>query len=319
MVCVTKMDLVHFAEDCFQRVCSEVRCQLEEVGCSSFGVFIPTSGLAGDNVAQLGVPWYSGPTVLDALCAAAHHAPLRPLRIPLQEVMQIGGTGVVAVGRVETGRLRPGMRLVFAPGNVPVTALSLERHHEPLEEAKAGDTVSFRVDVAMKDLRRGMVGSMQESMASECSSFVAQIIVLGQPAAGLISEESSFMIDCHMAQMPCVLVELISLVDKQTGKVSSRPRALHTGDMAVVCIKPQGRMSVEAFSEFPPLGRFALREQKATIAVGVIQEVERMPVCARPLDVERTKAARPQFPSPFGAFGAKRPAPSPRRRCESSE
>lgn len=231
--------------------------------------------------------WYNGPTFLEALhnAVTSHQPPERPLRIPLREVLQIGGTGVVAVGCVETGTLRPGMKLVFVPSYTIAQVRSIEMHHEVIEEATRGNSVGFCVDVAMKELRRGMVGSAaDDSPARECSSFLAQVIVLclprpGREGGGEIRAGLVLTVDCHTAQVPCVFEELLSRTDRRTGKtLDMQPNALRVGHAAVVRLRPQAPMCVEPFAEYPPLGRFAVRDQKATVAVGVVQEVEHAPV-----------------------------------------
>ena len=127
MVCVNKRDAeaVGYMEEDFLRACDIVRVDLDHVGLKTHDVhfdmhFVPISALPGDNVAWRSgnTPWYCGPTLLEALddAVASDFKPERPLRLPIREVMEIGGTGVVAVGRVATGTLRPGMTLLFAPG-----------------------------------------------------------------------------------------------------------------------------------------------------------------------------------------------------------
>ena len=82
----------------------------------------------------------------------------KPLRLPLQDVYKIGGIGTVAMGRVETGLLRPGMRVQFAPVGIITHVNSVEMHHEPMEEAIPGDNVGFNVKgISVKDIRRGNV------------------------------------------------------------------------------------------------------------------------------------------------------------------
>jgi len=78
--------------------------------------------------------WYKGPTLVEALDNL--HAPKRPsskpLRVPVQDVYKISGIGTVPVGRVETGTMRPGMHLSFAPSGVTTEVKSIEMHHESL-------------------------------------------------------------------------------------------------------------------------------------------------------------------------------------------
>lgn len=279
VVCINKMDSpsVGYSREVFERTRAAVREDLSEVGFASVPV-VPISGLAGDCVVRRSehMPWYRGPTLVEVLCqVVCTRMPDRPLRIPLSEVLQVGGRGVISVGRVETGFLRPGMKLLFVPGNVTAQVLSLEMHHETILEAASGDTVSFRVDVAMKDLRRGMVGSEMSCAARECSSFVAQVIVLSLPRPGVIREGCPLTISCHTSQVPCVFEELLSRMDRRTGEaLEQRPALLHVGDTASVRIRPEGRMCVEPICEYPPLGRFSLRDQKTIVAIGVVTEVE---------------------------------------------
>merc|ERR1712088_795035 len=110
--------------------------------------------------------------------------PSRPtdkaLRLPLQDVYKIGGIGTVPVGRVETGIIKPGMVVTFAPCNVTTEVKSVEMHHESLPEALPGDNVGFNVkNVSVKDIKRGYVTSDSKNRpACGISDFTAQVIVL---------------------------------------------------------------------------------------------------------------------------------------------
>jgi len=292
VVCVNKMDSeeVLYSEERFSRVCSRVREDIQGVGLKAHDVhfdvhFVPVSGWTGDNVAcrSANTPWYCGPTLLEALddAVASHFKPdrERPLRLVVHEKMSIGGVGVVTVGRVLTGSLRPGTHLVFAPGCVPAVVKSVELHHETLDEAACGeDTFNITVDASAKELRRGMVGCAaddEESRARECSTFVARVIVLALPRSGEISAGCVLWVECHAARVPCVFEEILSRTDRRTGKVlETAPTALHGGDAAVVQLRPQAALCLEPFGDYPPLGRFAVRDQKTTVAVGVVQQVE---------------------------------------------
>lgn len=292
VVCVNKMDseAVLYSEERFSLVCARVREDIQGVGLKAHDVhfdvhFVPVSGLTGDNVADrsANTPWYCGPTLLEALddAVASHFKPdrERPLRLVVHEVMTIGGVGVVTVGRVLTGSLRPGTHLVFAPGCVPAVVKSVELHHETLDEAACGeDSVNITVNANAKELRRGMVGSAadeEESRARECSTFVARVIVLALPRSGEVCAGCVLWVECHAARVPCVFEELLSRTDRRTGKVlETAPTALHGGDAAVVRLRPQAALCLEPFGDYPPLGRFAVRDQKTTVAVGVVQQVE---------------------------------------------
>lgn len=285
VVCVTKMDCnsVSYSQEHFGHACDSVCRALENVGLKTHDIhFVPISGWIGDNVAERSenMDWYCGPTLLEAMddAVASHFKPERPLRFPLYEVMQIGGQGVVVVGRVATGSLRPGMELVFAPGNIPAKVLSMQMHHEALEEAVCGDSVNVVVNVDRKDMRRGMVGSVaDDNPAFACSSFLAHVIVLSPPRAGEIAVDCTLSVECHTAEVKCKFEELLSRKDRRTGEVlEMNPASLQAGDAAVVRLRPETPLCVEAFSEYPPLGRFAVRDQKTTVAVGVVQQIDQI-------------------------------------------
>merc|ERR1719415_234291 len=146
-----------------------------------------------------------GKTLLAALDNIA--PPTRPtdkaLRLPLQEVYKIGGIGTVPVGRVETGTIKPGMVVTFAPAALSTEVKSVEMHHESIPEAQPGDNVGFNIkNVAVKDIRRGNVASdSKNDPAKEALSFNAQVIVLNHP--GEISKGYTPVLDCHTAHIAC--------------------------------------------------------------------------------------------------------------------
>jgi elongation factor 1-alpha len=280
IVIVNKMDekTVNFSQDRYNEIKAELSTYLKKVGYNPDKVpFVPCSGWTGDNMLEKSdnLPWYKGPTLLEALDAAT--PPTRPsdkpLRLPLQDVYKIGGIGTVPVGRVETGVLKPGMVVTFAPSAVTTEVKSVEMHHESLPEANPGDNVGFNVkNVSVKDIRRGNVCSdSKNDPASETGDFTAQVIVLNHP--GQICKGYTPVLDCHTAHIACKFSELLTKVDRRTGKeLEKEPKAIKSGDAAMVLMLPTKPMCVESFAEYPPLGRFAVRDMRQTVAVGVIKE-----------------------------------------------
>merc|ERR1712091_292346 len=182
----------------------EVSRMLKQVGYKVKKVpFIPISGWEGDNMIEKSsnMGWYKGPYLLEALdnCNPPKRPTEKPLRLPLQDVYKIGGIGTVPVGRVETGVLKPGMVVTFAPAQLSTEVKSVEMHHESLPEAVPGDNVGFNVkNVSVKDLRRGFVaGSSKNDPPMGTDTFKAQVIVLNHP--GQISNGYSPVLDCHTA------------------------------------------------------------------------------------------------------------------------
>ncbi|KAL4836549.1 hypothetical protein H8958_000529 [Nasalis larvatus] len=115
-----------------------------------------------------------------------------------QDVYKIGGIGTVPIGQVETGVLKPGMLVTFAPVNITTEAKSVEMHHKALSEALLGDNVGFNVkNVSVKDLCRGNVaGDSKKDPPMEAAGFTAQTIILNHP--GQISPGYVPVLDCHM-------------------------------------------------------------------------------------------------------------------------
>lgn len=184
------------------------------------------------------------------------------------------------VGRVETGVLKPGMVVTFAPVNVTTEVKSVEMHHEALTEALPGDNVGFNVkNVSVKDIRRGNVaGDSKNDPPQEAANFTAQVdaialfgrnrptarsrcgvasqvIILNHP--GQISAGYAPVLDCHTAHIACKFAELKEKIDRRSGKkLEDNPKALKSGDAAIVDMIPGKPMCVESFSEYPPLGEY---------------------------------------------------------------
>jgi elongation factor 1-alpha len=275
------MDNVNWSEDRYNEIQREVSGYLKKVGYNPANVpFVPISGFHGDNMVERTekMPWYKGPTLIEALDAIKPpKRPVdKPLRVPLQDVYKIGGIGTVPVGRVETGVLKPGMVVTFAPVNVTTEVKSVEMHHESLPEAVPGDNVGFNVkNVSIKDIRRGNVaGDSKKDPPQETEDFIAQVIILNHP--GQIHAGYAPVLDCHTAHIACKFKELIEKVDRRSGKkMEDNPKAVKSGDAAMVLLIPSKPMCVETFTDYPPLGRFAVRDMRQTVAVGVIKTVTR--------------------------------------------
>jgi len=296
IVGVNKMDSTEppYSEARFKEITKEVTTYVKKVGYNPKAVaFVPISGWHGDNMLEPSdkMTWFkgwaierkegdaSGKTLFNALDSILppERPTKKPLRLPLQDVYKIGGIGTVPVGRVETGILKPGMVVTISPANITTEVKSVEMHHESLPEALPGDNVGFNVkNVSVKEIRRGMVaGDSKNDAPKEAKNFTAQVIVLNHP--GEIHAGYSPVLDCHTAHIACKFAELKEKCDRRSGKkLEDNPKAVKSGDAAIVMMIPSKPMCVEAFSDYPPLGRFAVRDMKQTVAVGVIKGVEKV-------------------------------------------
>jgi len=281
IVAINKMDekTINWSEQRYDEIKKEVGDYAKKIGFNIAKTnFVPISGFNGDNMLEksANLTWYKGPTLFEALELVEE--PVRPtekpLRVPLQDVYKIGGIGTVPVGRVETGILKPGMSVVFAPTGVATEVKSVEMHHEQLPEAIPGDNVGFNVkNLAVKDLKRGFVcGDSKRDPPKGAASFVAQVIVVNHP--GEIKAGYAPVLDCHTAHIACKFEKLQAKLDRRTGKVAEEnPAMIKKNDAAFVELVPSKPLCVETMQEYPPLGRFAVRDMKQTVAVGIVKSV----------------------------------------------
>lgn len=296
IVGVNKMDSTEppYSETRFEEIKKEVSQYIKKIGYNPEAVpFVPISGWHGDNMLEASpkMAWfkgwsvkkadkkdYGGTTIMEALdnIDPPKRPTDKPLRLPLQDVYKIGGIGTVPVGRVETGIIKAGMIVTFAPVNLTTEVKSVEMHHQALEEAVPGDNVGFNVkNVSVKDIRRGNVaGDSKNDPPKETEEFKAQVIILNHP--GQINAGYAPVVDCHTSHIACKFRELLEKIDRRSGKkLEDNPANVKSGDAAIVEMVPQKPMCVEAFADYAPLGRFAVRDMRQTVAVGVIKSVKK--------------------------------------------
>ena len=282
VVAINKMDdaSVNWSKERYEEIKNEISRMLKMVGFKVEKIpFVPTSGWTGDNLvkASAKMPWYKGPTLYSAL--DVFEIPPKPttkaLRLPIQDVYTITGVGTVPVGRVETGVLKEGDMLVFMPANVQGEVKSIETHHVRIPKAEPGDNIGFNVrGIAKKDIRRGDVAGRPDKPPSVAKEFIGQIIVIYHPTA--VAAGYTPVLHYHTGQTACRFVELIKKLDPRTGQtVEEKPAFLKTGDGALVRFEPLEPIAVEPYSDFPELGRFAIRDMGTTIAAGVIKEISK--------------------------------------------
>jgi elongation factor 1-alpha len=280
IVAINKMDdaSVNWNEERYNEIKNEVSRMLKMVGYKVDQIpFVPTSGWTGDNLFKASdkMPWYKGPTLYEALDRFEDPPkPLdKPLRLPIQEVYTITGVGTVPVGRVETGVVKVGDTLVFMPSNAQGEIKSIETHHVKIPKARPGDNIGFNIrGIAKKDIRRGDVGGHTNNPPTVAKEFIGQVIVIYHPTA--IAAGYTPVLHAHTGQIGCTFAELIKKIDPRTGQtVEEKPDFLKTGDGALVRFAPLHPIAVEAYSDFPELGRFAIRDMGTTVAAGVIKEI----------------------------------------------
>jgi elongation factor 1-alpha len=280
VVAINKMDdaTVNWGQERYEDVKDGVADLLKITGYRVENIsFVPTSGWTGDNLAvkSTNMPWYKGPTLVQALDAfTVPPKPMdKPLRLPIQDVYTITGVGTVPVGRIETGIMKVGDPVVIMPGDVKGEIRSIETHHEEIPEATPGDNIGFNVKgIARSDVHRGDVIGPVSQPPPIVKEFIGQIIVIHHPTA--VAAGYTPVLHTHTLTMATTFTELIQKIDPRTGQVvEEKPAFLRTGDGALVRFRPLRPIVIEAYSDIPQLGRFAIRDMGTTIAAGVVREI----------------------------------------------
>jgi len=278
IVNMNKMDAVNYDQAPYKKVEEEAKKLLSGMGWKMDKVhFVPTSAYLGDNIAKKStkMPWYTGQTLLELIDTFVPPAKPtdKPLRLPVQDVYTITGHGTVPVGRVETGILKQNMAIIFMPTGVKGEVKKIEMHHQEMEQAVPGDNVGFNVKgVDKKDIKRGDVIGPADKPPTVAEEFTAQIVVLNHPTA--ISIGYTPVLHIHTAQFAARVTEIVEKKDPKTGLTQQKnPDFIKTGDVAIIKMKPLKPVVIEKFSEFPPLGRFAIRDMGQTVAAGVVLDV----------------------------------------------
>jgi elongation factor 1-alpha len=278
IVAVNKMDMIEYDEAKFNKVKEDVSTLLKTVGYNPDEVpFIPIASLPGDNVFKKSdkMAWNKAPSLFEQMDMIKEpEKPTNlPLRLPIQDVYNITGIGVVPVGRVETGVMKVNDKVMVVPGRegkgVAGECKTIEMHHEQMQKAEPGDNIGFSVrGIGKKDIARGDVLGHAENPPTVANEFTAQIVVLNHPSVITVGYTPVFHI--HTAQIACQITAIEKQLNPATGEVvKENPDFIKNGDAAIVKIKPVQPLVIETQKEIPQMSRFAVRDSGATVAAGM--------------------------------------------------
>ena len=279
IILINKMDATQppYSQERYEVVKKDVEKLLGSIGYKNVPI-IPISGYKGDNILKKSenLKWYNGPTLLQALddLKTPEKPTNKPLRIPVQDVYSITGIGTVPVGRVETGIVKVGDKVIFLPADKQGEVKTIEMHHENMPTAEPGDNIGFNVrGIAKNDIKRGDVCGPVSSPPTVAKSFTAQIVVLNHPS--VIAPGYKPVFHVHTTQIACRFDEIVKTLNPKDGTtLKEKPDFIKTGDIAIVKIVPDRPFVIEKVSEFPQLGRFAIRDMGQTVAAGQCIDVE---------------------------------------------
>ncbi len=277
-VLINKMDVVNYDQAKYNKVKEDLSVLLKTAGYKPESInFIPSSSIEGENVTKRTdkLKWYNGPTLLEQfdIFEEPKKPTHLPMRMPIQDVYTITGVGTVPVGKIETGIIKPGDKIIILPARtgkgVVGEVKTVEMHHESLKEAIAGDNVGLNLRGINKgDIARGDVIAPVDNPPSVAEEFTAQIAVINHPT--VIAQGYTPVMHIHTAQIPVQFIELVSKMDPKTGQVAQQhPEFLKNGDVAVVKLKPIKPVVIEKQSVNPHMARFAIRDAGSTVAAGI--------------------------------------------------
>ncbi|MFH0986895.1 MAG: translation elongation factor EF-1 subunit alpha [Candidatus Micrarchaeota archaeon] len=280
IIAINKMDTVNYDEKRFNEVKKEMEGLLKTIGYKLDAIpMLPVSGYMGDNIVKksANMPWYKGKSLVESFddFKIPEKQTNKPLRLPVQDVYNITGVGMVPVGRIETGILKVGQKVVIMPSGAVGEVKDIEMHHQKMPSAEPGDNVGFNIKgVDKKDIKRGDVIGSADNPPTVAEEFQAQIVVLNHPTAITVGYQP--VIHAHTAQVACSITAINKKIDPKTGQVvAENPDFIKTGDVAFVTFKPSRPMVIETAKDFSPLGRFAIRDMGQTVAAGIVTEVKK--------------------------------------------
>lgn len=279
IVLINKMDAVQppYNQQRYEAVKKDVEKLLQSIGYKNVPI-IPISGYKGDNILKKSdnLKWFNGPTLIEALDnLKLPEKPIdKPLRLPIQDVYSITGIGTVPVGRIETGILKVGDKVIFLPADKQGEVKSIEMHHENMPTAEPGDNVGFNVrGIAKNDIKRGDVCGPVSNPPTVVKSFTAQVVVLNHPS--VIANGYKPVFHIHTTQIACRFEHIIKTLNPKDGTtLKDNPDFIKTGDIAIVKVVPDRPFVIEKVSDIPQLGRFAIRDMGQTVAAGQCIDVE---------------------------------------------
>ena len=268
-VLVNKMDLVGYSADRFGEVAEDYRAYLRGLGVTP-ACIVPISAREGDNMVEHSarMPWYQGPTVIQALDGFEHKGlpTERPLRMPVQDVYKFDQRRIIA-GRVESGRLRVGDEVVFSPSNKTARIRSIEAWHVPEapEEALAGQSIGVTLTEQIF-VERGEVMSHLEQAPIESNVFKARLFWLGHNP---LRVGGAYTLKLGTLEAPVTVEAIERVID--TSDLSTRPAdRIERNGAGEVVLRTKRLLALDEHDANPVTGRFVLVEDYLPVGGGIV-------------------------------------------------
>jgi bifunctional enzyme CysN/CysC len=267
-VVVNKMDLVGWSKNRFDEIQGAYSGYLAGIGVTA-DQFIPISAREGATIAHRHpqLSWYQGPTVIEALDGfrPSLRAAELPLRLPIQDIYKFDERRIL-VGRIESGRLRVGDRVLFSPSNKTTIVASIEGWNEPpILEAQAGQSVGFTLDEQLF-VERGEIVSHVENPPVETNVFRARLFWLGhQP----LKAGDQYRLKLATREVPVTVQQIERVIDADSLSVLTGAEVARHG-IGEAILRSRGMLALDEAARLARTGRFALSDGQNILAGGLI-------------------------------------------------
>jgi bifunctional enzyme CysN/CysC len=267
-VLVNKMDLVNWSQARFDEIQGIYSSYLAGIGVTATH-FIPISAREGATIAQRQpeLSWYEGPTVLEALDSfrPSPRASELPLRLPLQDIYKFDERRIL-VGRIESGRLRVGDRLLFSPSNKTATVATIEGWNQPpILQAQAGQSVGITLDEQLF-LERGEVASHVENPPVETNVFRGRLFWLGHKP---LKTGESYRLKLNTREVPVLVQKIERVIDADSLAMLDGQEVPRHG-IGEAIFRARGMLALDEAARLARTGRFALSDGQNIVAGGLI-------------------------------------------------
>jgi bifunctional enzyme CysN/CysC len=274
VVVVNKMDLADHRQDRFDQIVTEYQVFLQSLGLEAL-CFIPVSAREGDNIARrsAAMTWYHGPTVIE--CLDDLHCPTapvdQPLRFPVQDVYRFDKRRILA-GRVESGTLRVGDRLLFSPSNKISTVKSIERWNAPERDiATAGDSIGITLDRQIF-VERGQIGSLEGSPPYELTRFEARVFWMGRKP---LKTGAKYKLKLATQEVECEIARINRVIDASSLKTTSESESesdslVRRHEVGELTLKTKTPLAFDVADDIASTGRFVLVDGYDVAGGGIV-------------------------------------------------
>jgi len=269
-VLVNKMDRVGCARERFDEVAGDVKAFLSAVDLEAMHV-VPISAKDGDNVASASerMPWYPGPTALEALDSFV--VPVRPAdkptRLPIQDVYKVDDKRIL-VGRVESGAVTVGQDVVFLPSGGESRVKSIEKYlADPPERAEAGESIGITLEDPLF-IERGQVACETASQPAVTDVVNANVFWMSKAP---LQKAERLRIKLGTQEISAEVVDIARRIDSSSLEViAENSDELRNNEIAELTIRTKTPVATESFYDVPELGRFVLVRGHDIVAGGII-------------------------------------------------